>query len=252
MKAIVREWFLLSRFPHGNSSLSSALHSSDPSCCSSQCQCKDCHCFSLVIVDIIIISTLSNIRRELRKTTPSSYHRWISFSQSPRQRIFRKSQLFPHVNTFNTLFLQVLLSEHKTTGEIFAVKVLNKDTIIQNDDVECTMTERRILALSTRHPFLTGLYCSFQTKVRRLPMTKSRADLLVFASASGTSVSHHGICQWRWSDVSNSTFEKIRRTTCTFLCVRSDISIDVPSSTRCYLSVWAVSNQQTPSFLSHW
>jgi hypothetical protein len=28
------------------------------------------------------------------------------------------------------------------------------------------MTERRILALSTRHPFLTGLYCSFQTKVR--------------------------------------------------------------------------------------
>ncbi len=61
---------------------------------------------------------------------------------------------------------QVLLGEHKTTGEVFAVKVLNKDAIIQNDDVECTMTERRILALSTRHPFLTGLYCSFQTKER--------------------------------------------------------------------------------------
>lgn len=44
--------------------------------------------------------------------------------------------------------------------------MLNKDAIIQNDDVECTMTERRILALSTRHPFLTGLFCSFQTKVR--------------------------------------------------------------------------------------
>ncbi len=61
--------------------------------------------------------------------------------------------------------LQVLLGEHKGTGEVFAIKVLNKDAIIQNDDVECTMTERRILALSTRHPFLTGLYCSFQTKV---------------------------------------------------------------------------------------
>ncbi len=63
------------------------------------------------------------------------------------------------------VFFQVLLGEHKATGEVFAIKVLNKDAIIQNDDVECTMTERRILALSTRHPFLTGLYCSFQTKV---------------------------------------------------------------------------------------
>jgi novel protein kinase C epsilon type len=61
-----------------------------------------------------------------------------------------------------------MLGEHKATGEVFAIKVLNKDAIIQNDDVECTMTERRILALSTRHPFLTGLFCSFQTKVRVL------------------------------------------------------------------------------------
>ncbi|CAF3403872.1 unnamed protein product [Rotaria sp. Silwood1] len=63
-------------------------------------------------------------------------------------------------------FGKVLLGEHKATGETFAIKVLNKDAIIQNDDVECTMTERRILALSTRHPFLTGLFCSFQTKER--------------------------------------------------------------------------------------
>ena len=63
------------------------------------------------------------------------------------------------------LVVQVMLGEYRTTGEVFAIKVLNKDNIIQNDDVECTMTERRILALSTRHPFLTGLFCSFQTKV---------------------------------------------------------------------------------------
>ena len=58
-----------------------------------------------------------------------------------------------------------MLGEHKASGEVFAIKVLNKDAIIQNDDVECTMTERRILALAARHTFLTGLYCSFQTKV---------------------------------------------------------------------------------------
>ncbi|CAF0725640.1 unnamed protein product [Rotaria sp. Silwood1] len=84
-----------------------------------------------------------------------------------------KQKHYNTIDDFNFLkilgkgsFGKVMLGEHRLTGEIFAIKVLNKDTIIQNDDVECTMTERRILALSVRHPFLTGLYCSFQTKER--------------------------------------------------------------------------------------
>ncbi len=70
----------------------------------------------------------------------------------------------------NTIFilLKVMLAEHKASGEYFAIKVLKKDVIIQDDDVESTLTERRILALSARHPYLTALYASFQTKVRRI------------------------------------------------------------------------------------
>ena len=101
------------------------------------------------------------------------------FSKFLAKDHLEKSVLSSDPDRSNTPRFQVLLSEHKTTGEIFAVKVLNKDTIIQNDDVECTMTERRILALSTRHPFLTGLYCSFQTKV--CPTTLPLPDLLLLS-----------------------------------------------------------------------
>ena len=59
-------------------------------------------------------------------------------------------------------FGKVMLGREKGTRELFAIKILKKDVILEKEEVGHTLTENTVLQ-STDHPFLTSLKYSFQT-----------------------------------------------------------------------------------------
>lgn len=65
-------------------------------------------------------------------------------------------------------FGKVMLAEEKKTNMLYAIKVLKKEFIIDNDEVESTRSEKRVFlaAAKERHPFLLGLHSCFQTETR--------------------------------------------------------------------------------------
>lgn len=59
------------------------------------------------------------------------------------------------------------LVRHKETGQRFAMKKINKHNLVLRNQVEQVFAERDIMSF-TDNPFVVSMFCSFETKVRRL------------------------------------------------------------------------------------
>jgi serine/threonine protein kinase len=65
-------------------------------------------------------------------------------------------------------FGKVMLAEDKLTKRLYAIKVLKKEFILQNDEIESTRSEKRVFVTinQNRNPFLVTLHSCFQTDSR--------------------------------------------------------------------------------------
>ena len=82
---------------------------------------------------------------------------------------------YPIMDQFNFLatigkgnFAKIMLAESKSNHQLYAIKILKKECLIENDEVKGSKIERSVLikAREHDHPFIARLISTFQTETR--------------------------------------------------------------------------------------
>ncbi|CAF0958561.1 unnamed protein product [Brachionus calyciflorus] len=63
-------------------------------------------------------------------------------------------------------YAKVFLAEYKRTSKIYAMKVIKKSSVNDDEDIDWVQTEKHVFEQATNHPFLVGLHSCFQTDSR--------------------------------------------------------------------------------------
>ncbi|KRX43993.1 Protein kinase C iota type, partial [Trichinella murrelli] len=60
-------------------------------------------------------------------------------------------------------YAKVLQVEYKKTGQLYAMKVIKKTMVTDEEDIDWVQTEKHVFETASNHPFLVGLHSCFQT-----------------------------------------------------------------------------------------
>eukprot|EP00090_Calanus_glacialis_P000867 TRINITY_DN10616_c0_g1_i1.p1 TRINITY_DN10616_c0_g1~~TRINITY_DN10616_c0_g1_i1.p1 ORF type:complete len:599 (-),score=219.13 TRINITY_DN10616_c0_g1_i1:245-2041(-) len=63
-------------------------------------------------------------------------------------------------------YAKVLMVELKSTKRIYAMKVIKKELVTDDEDIDWVQTEKHVFETASNHPFLVGLHSCFQTASR--------------------------------------------------------------------------------------
>jgi atypical protein kinase C iota type len=63
-------------------------------------------------------------------------------------------------------YAKVLMVELKKTKRIYAMKVIKKELVTDDKDIDGIQTEKHVFETASNHPFLVGLHSCFQTPSR--------------------------------------------------------------------------------------
>jgi len=63
-------------------------------------------------------------------------------------------------------YAKVLMVELKSTKRIYAMKVIKKELVTDDEDIDWVQTEKHVFETASNHPFLVGLHSCFQTSSR--------------------------------------------------------------------------------------
>ena len=75
-------------------------------------------------------------------------------------------------------YAKVLMVELKSTKRIYAMKVIKKELVTDDEDIDWVQTEKHVFETASNHPFLVGLHSCFQTASRYFYHHKSHCHLL--------------------------------------------------------------------------
>ena len=77
------------------------------------------------------------------------------------------------INDFNLLrvigrgsYAKVMMVELKKTKRIYAMKVIKKSLVSDDEDIDWVQTEKHVFEIATNYPFLVGLHSCFQSPSR--------------------------------------------------------------------------------------